>query len=162
MIHSISAYSLSGYQLGLGAGSRARVEHEHCPPFYVVMFVFAVAMLGGVWFSNEFDSFAAGLSAWAAILATLGAFADWRFSGAAALERRIRQRQNARLRALCNMSSQSGFKASSTGWRMSATREWTSKSAYRRHPQPTTAARAGWSPDSTRRGSRAEYRTRPA
>ncbi|SAK61796.1 hypothetical protein AWB76_03114 [Caballeronia temeraria] len=162
MTHSISAYSLSGFQMGMGAGGRARVEHEHCPPFAIVMFVFALAMLGGVWSSSQFESFAAGLIAWAAILTMLGAFIDRRFSGAAALERRIRQRERARCRALGGIASRSGFSRQWRDWRTTATQEWTSMSAYRRRPQPMTTARAGSSPDSTHRGSRAECRTRPA
>ncbi len=162
MNNSISAYSFSGYQSGMGAGSRTHIEHEHCPPFALVMLVFAAAMLGGAWFSNEFNSFAAGWIAWVAILAMLGAFIDRRFSGAAALERRIRQREKARRHALCNMSPGHGFMPQPRDRKTSATPEWTSKSACRRHPQPTTTARAGWSPDSTHRGSRAEYRTQRA
>ncbi len=162
MAQSISAYSLSGYQMGLGAGGRAHIEHEHCPPFAIVMLVFAAAMLGGVWFSGEFNSFAAGLIAWAGILAMLGACADRWFSGAAALERRIRQRERARCRVLGGIASRSGFRQQWPDWTTSAAREWTSTSAYRRHPQPMTAARAGWSPDNTHRDSHAECRIRRA
>lgn len=158
MNHSIGAYSLSGYQLGMGACNSSHIEHEHCPPLMLVMLVFAAAMLGGAWFSHQFESFAAGWIAWVAILAMLGAFVDRRFSGAAALERRIRHRQKARLHALCNMSPASSFRQQWPDWRTSATREWTSTSAYRRHPRPMTTARAGWSPDSTHRGNRAECR----
>ncbi|SAK63267.1 hypothetical protein AWB80_02845 [Caballeronia pedi] len=162
MNHSIGGYSLSGYQLGLGACSNTHIEHEHCPPFILVMLVFAAAMLGGAWFSNHFDSFAAGWIAWVAILAMLGAFIDRRFSGAAALERRIRQREKARLHALCSMSEIGAFRQQLPDWRQSTTREWTSTSAYRRHPQPMTTARAGWFPDNTHRGSLAECRIRRA
>lgn len=162
MNHSIGAYSLSGYQLGMGACGNTRVENEDSPPLTLVMLVFAAAMLGGAWFSDKFDSFAAGWIAWVAILAMLGGFIDRRFSGAAALERRIRQREKARLYALCNMSAASSFRQQWPDWTMSTTREWTSTSAYRRHPQPMTTARAGWSPDNTHRGSRAECRIQRA
>src|SRR5690349_1146605 len=99
MSHAIGAYSVSGYQQRMGAWGRVRIEHEQCPPFAWVMLVFAAAMLGSAWFSDRFDSIAAGGIAWVAILALLGAFVDRRFSGAEALERRIRRRQNARRRA---------------------------------------------------------------
>lgn len=160
MIYSIGAYSLSGYQLGMGACRTTHIEYEDCPPLTLVMLVFAAAMLGGAWFSSQFDSFAAGWIAWVAILAMLGAFIDRRFSGAAALERRIRQREKARLYALCNMSAMTDFRQQWPDWRTSTTREWTSTSAYRRHPQPMTTARAGWFPGNTHRGSLAECRIR--
>lgn len=99
MSHAIGAYSVSGYKQRMGAWSRVRTEHEQCPPFAWVILVFAAAMLGSVWFSDRFDSIAAGGIAWVVILALLGAFVDRRFSGAEALERRIRRRQNARRRA---------------------------------------------------------------
>ncbi|SAK66799.1 hypothetical protein AWB75_03163 [Caballeronia catudaia] len=162
MNHSLSAYSVSGYQLRMGVFGIAHFENEQCPPFAWVMLVFAAAMLGGVWFSNEFHSIAAGSIAWVAILATLGAFIDRRFSGAQALERRIRRRQKARLNALCGMSAEAVFRQPPLDVSTSTAREWTSTLACRRHPRPTTTARAGWSPDSTHRGSHAECRTRPA
>jgi hypothetical protein len=156
MNHSIGAHYFSAWQSDVV--SHVRIEHEHCPPFALVMLVFAAAMLGGAWFSDTFNSFAAGWIAWVAILAVLGAFIDRRFSGAAALERRIRQREKARLHALCSTFPVSGLRQQWPDWKTSAAREWTSTSAYRRHPQPMTTARAGWSPDNTHRGSRAGCR----
>ncbi|SPB12826.1 hypothetical protein NOV72_00131 [Caballeronia novacaledonica] len=162
MNQAIGAHSFSGYKLGMGVSGNTRVEHEHSPPFTLVMLVFAVAMLGGAWCSHQFDSFAAGWIAWVAILAMLGGFVDRRFSGAVALERRIRQRQKARLHALCSKSLASGLRQRWPGSKTSAAPGWISTSAYRRHPQPTTTARADWSPDSTRRDNRAECRIRRA
>ncbi len=158
MNQSTGTYSLSGYQLGMGTCGNTRVEYEHCPPLILVVVVFAAAMLGGAWFCDTFDSFAAGWIAWVAILAVLGGFVDRRFSGAAALERRIRQREKARLHALCSMSAARSLRRQWPVRRTSAALEWTSTSAYRRHPQPTTTARAGWSRDNTHRGNRVEYR----
>lgn len=143
MNRSVDTYSMSGYRLCTGVIGVAHFENEQCPPFVMVMFVFAAAMLGGVWFSSELNSVAAGLIAWVAILATLGAFVDRRFSGAKALERRIRRRQKARLHALCGGPASGVFRQPRPDGSASTTREWTSTSAYRRHPRPTKAARAG-------------------
>ncbi|BAN25683.1 hypothetical protein [Caballeronia insecticola] len=96
MNHAISVYSVSGYQQRMGGWERVHIEHEHCPPFALVLLVMAVAMLGGVWFSDYCGSIAAGSIAWVAILAVLGSFVHLRYSGAAALERRIRRRQKSR------------------------------------------------------------------
>ncbi len=158
----ISVHSQSGYQHGMGAFGNARVEHEHCPPIAMVFFVFAAAMTGGIWFADRFNDIAIGWMAGVAILGMMGLVIDRWFSGADALERRIRHRQRARSHALGNLASTRDLTRQWRAWNASATREWTSTSAYRRHPQPMTTARADWSPDSTRPGIRAEYRMRRA
>ncbi|SAL65776.1 hypothetical protein AWB71_03880 [Caballeronia peredens] len=104
MNHAISAYSVSGYQHRMGGWGQVRIEHEHCPPLAMVLLVFALAMLGGAWFSDRCDSMAAGSIAWVAILALLGSFIHQRYSGAAALERRIRRRQRSRRVVACRVT----------------------------------------------------------
>jgi hypothetical protein len=162
MNQTIDAYSLSGFQQGLGAFGGAHVEHEHCPPIALVFMVFGATALGGILFADLFNSMALGWIAGVLILAMLGVAIDHRFSGSEALERRIRHRQRVRREALARAASQSSLTRQWRSWNGSAAREWTSTSAYRRRPPPTTAARAGWSPDSTRRDSRAEYRIQQA
>jgi hypothetical protein len=158
----ISAYSLSGYQHGMGSFGKVHVENEDCPPVSMIFFVFAVAMSGGIFFADRLDSIALGWIAGVAILAMVGALIDKFFTGANALERRIAHRQRARRGALNLAPSNDDLKRQWQMWNASTTREWTSTSAYRRHPQSTTTARAGWFPDNTHRGSRAEYRIRRA
>lgn len=138
MGHSISTYSLSGYQMQRGVCGITRIEHEHCPPFALVVLVFVAAMLGGAYLTSKFDSIAAGWIGGVAILVVLGALIDRWFTGTEALERRIRQRAKARRKTLRAMPL-----SRRCDWTGSTTREWTSTSAYRRHPQPMTMARAG-------------------
>jgi hypothetical protein len=161
-MNQISAYSVSGYQDGLGGFARARVEHEHCPPHAMVILVFAAAMLVGVFLSDHFDSIALGWIGGIAMLATLGSLIDKQFSGPGALERRIAHRQRVRHSVSNPVAAHSALTQQWRMWSGSTAREWTSTSAYRRHPQWTTTAPVGSSPDSTRRGSLAEYRIRRA
>jgi hypothetical protein len=161
-MNQISAYSLSGYQHGLGGFARTRVEHEDCPPLTMVILVFAAAMLVGVFLSDQFESSALGWIGGIAMLATLGSLIDKQFSGPAALERRIAHRQRARHSALNAVTSGGMLTRQQRIWSGSTAQEWTSTSAYRRHPRSTTTARAGWSPDSTHRDSLAGYRIRRA
>lgn len=149
MSHAINRHSVSGYRQRLGAWSQVRIEHEHCPPFAIVMTVFGSAMAGIVWFSGRLHSFAGGWIVGLTIFAALGGFIHCRFSGARAFERRIRQRRRAWLKQ--PSQRQSG----------SAAPEWTSRSACPRHPRRKTAARADSSPGNTHRDSRAECRIPP-
>lgn len=149
MSHALNRHSVSGYRQRLGAWNQIRIEHEHCPPFAIVMTVFGAAMTGIVWFSGRFHSFAGGWIAGLAIFAALGVFIHCRFSGVRAFERRIR-------RVALRQRRQPWRRQSG-----SAAPEWTSRSAYPRHPRSTKAARADSSPGSTRRDSRAECRIPP-
>lgn len=149
MSHAINRHSVSGYRQRLGAWSQVRIEHEHCPPFAIVMTVFGVAMTGIVWFSGRLHSFAGGWIVGLTIFAALGVFIDRRFSGARAFERRIRRVALRQRRQ--PWQRQSG----------SAAPEWTSMSACLRRPRLKTVARADSSPGNTRRDSRAECRIPP-
>ncbi len=141
---------------------RRRTEHEESPPFGLVMLVFLVAMAGGVYVSCTLDNLAFGWIACVGILAALGAVVDRFFCGAAALERRLSARSRARQQAVCKATLKCNLRRQRLDWQSATTREWTSMSAYRRHPQRTRAARADSFRDSTRQDSHAECHTRPA
>lgn len=120
------------------AGARRagrRTEHEDTPPFGLVMLVFLAATAGGVWVSSTFDNMAFGWMACVGILAALGAAIDRFFCGAAALERRLNARSRARHQALHKSALKHGLRPQWLGWQNATTREWTSMSAYRRHPR---------------------------
>lgn len=139
-----------------------RTEHGESPPFGLVMLVFLAAMAGGAYVSCALDDIAFGWIACVSILAALGATIDRLFCGTAALERRLGARSRARQHALGNATQQCNLRRQFIDWRNATTQEWTSMSAYRRHPQRMRAAPADSSPDSTRQGSRAECHTRRA
>ncbi|WP_244816323.1 hypothetical protein [Caballeronia sp. Lep1P3] len=135
MNRAASAYGLGQWAAMGEARQRCHTEYEQSPPFALVMLVFVAAMLGGAYVSCTFGSIASGWIAGVGILAALGAVIDRWFTGAAVLERRLNARARARHHALrkCALGCRLGpqpFDASVT-----PTREWTSMSAYRRHPR---------------------------
>jgi F0F1-type ATP synthase assembly protein I len=158
---SISTHTLSGYQQGLGAFGNVRIEYEHCPPIFMIFLLFVGAMAGGIFISDTFNNIAAGWIAGVVILAMLGFVIDRWFTGVRALERRIRHRERARHQATGRAPSTPSPETTrqQPAQHASATRESTSTSAFLRHPQSTTTARAGWSPDSTHPNILGECRT---
>lgn len=129
---------IHGIQQCNAAGARRtgyRTEHEDTPPFGLVMLVFLATTAGGVLVSLTSDSIALGWMAGVGILAALGAAIDRLFCGAAALERRLSARSRARHQALHKSAWKRGLRTQWPGWQNATTPEWTSMSAYRRHPR---------------------------
>jgi len=120
---------------------RCRIGYEESPPFTLVMLVFVAAMSGGAYVSCAFNSIAFGWMAGVGILAALGAAIDHLFAGAAALERRLDARSRARHHAVRKSVAKCGLAPQPREWPGATAREWTSVSAYRRHPQYATNAR---------------------
>ncbi|VXC72996.1 conserved hypothetical protein [Burkholderia sp. 8Y] len=138
MNRSTSAYDMRPAVAGCGSRPVCRTEHEESPPFGLIMLVFAAAMCGGAWVTCAFDSIAAGWIAGVGILAALGGAIDHWFCGEAALERRLEARSRARQHAVQKSASKCGFTARRRDRSNATTREWTSISAYRRYPFPSS------------------------